>query len=195
MKTVFSYVVAHDYGLAPNPYYGFCTLSCCKPVIRRKAEIGDLVIGMTGRNRSPTPKLLYMMQVTEILDFDQYWADERFSCKKPDLHSSTKSRVGDNIYRKDNGSWIQADSKHSNLDGTTHEEHLYRDTHDSTNVLISRDFVYYGKNATKIDDSFSKLLNRSRGNRVFRGADDIKLAEQLFKSLPRGMRGFPTMRP
>ena len=32
---LFSYVVATDSGFAPNPFFGLCTLACCKPAIRR----------------------------------------------------------------------------------------------------------------------------------------------------------------
>ena len=71
---VFSYVVANDGGFAPNPFHGVCTLACCKPKIRASAEVGDLVIGLTKRSE----RLLYMMLVSETLDFDDYWADPRF---------------------------------------------------------------------------------------------------------------------
>ena len=43
--TIYSYVVARDYGFAPNPFYGCCTLATCKPIIRRMAQVGDWVIG------------------------------------------------------------------------------------------------------------------------------------------------------
>lgn len=46
---LYSYVLREDTGFAPNPYHGFCTLACCKPLIRRRAEIGDWVIA-TGSN-------------------------------------------------------------------------------------------------------------------------------------------------
>src|SRR5262245_31415483 len=42
---LYSYVVARDYGFAPNPFYGFCTLATCKPDIRRTADIGDWIVG------------------------------------------------------------------------------------------------------------------------------------------------------
>ena len=32
-----------DYGFAPNPYFGYCTLATCKPVIRRCAGVGDWI--------------------------------------------------------------------------------------------------------------------------------------------------------
>lgn len=38
---LFSYVVAREYGFAPNPFFGWCTLATCKPKIRVTAEVGD----------------------------------------------------------------------------------------------------------------------------------------------------------
>ena len=92
---VFSYVVANDGGFAPNPFHGVCTLACCKPKIRASAEVGDLVIGLTKRSE----RLVYMMLVSEALDFEDYWADPRFEVKKPKRPARTATQfVGDNIY-------------------------------------------------------------------------------------------------
>lgn len=38
---IYSYVLRTDDGAAPNPFWGTCTLTICKPVIRRTAHIGD----------------------------------------------------------------------------------------------------------------------------------------------------------
>ena len=32
---LYSYIVARDFGFAPNPFYGFCTLATCKPKIAK----------------------------------------------------------------------------------------------------------------------------------------------------------------
>ncbi|MFH1865797.1 MAG: hypothetical protein ABIK85_07930, partial [Candidatus Eisenbacteria bacterium] len=37
---LFSYIVARDYGFAPNPFCGVCTLATCKPKIRESASVG-----------------------------------------------------------------------------------------------------------------------------------------------------------
>ena len=34
---IFSYVITHDSGFAPNPFGGFLTLATCKPKIRKSA--------------------------------------------------------------------------------------------------------------------------------------------------------------
>ena len=77
---VYSYVVARDFGFAPNPFHGFCTLATCKPVIRKKAEIGDIIIGIGSgaQNSAYSGRMIYAMIVSEILTYDQYWIDSRF---------------------------------------------------------------------------------------------------------------------
>ena len=42
---LFSYILARDFGFAPNPFYSICSLATCKPIIRKKAQIGDWIIG------------------------------------------------------------------------------------------------------------------------------------------------------
>jgi hypothetical protein len=43
LSTFFTYCLRFDDGAAPNPYYGFCTLTICKPAIRRVAKPGERV--------------------------------------------------------------------------------------------------------------------------------------------------------
>jgi hypothetical protein len=62
---LYSYVVVHDTGFSPNPFFGFCTLACCKPEIRRKAEEGDWIVGLTPKAQGN--KVVYFMQVDEVM--------------------------------------------------------------------------------------------------------------------------------
>lgn len=71
MAKGYSYVVARDFGFAPNPFNGFLTLATCKPKIRKWAQVGDFVIG--NANKQLNNKLIYMMKVTKKITFDDYW--------------------------------------------------------------------------------------------------------------------------
>ena len=42
---IYSYIVRYDSGFAPNPFYGYCTLANCKPIIRGHAQVNDWVVG------------------------------------------------------------------------------------------------------------------------------------------------------
>ena len=156
MTNLFSYVVPYDIGFAPNPFFGWCSLACCKPGIRAKARVGDIIVGTSSVAGGAEPKFIYVMRVTEISNFESYWDDQRFYRKRPNLRGSNKQIFGDNIYHKDptTGQWIQEDSRHSELNGSIHSKHLERDTGRTEKVLLSNDFVYWGGERRTIPSFF-----------------------------------------
>src|SRR6266542_6663838 len=90
------------------------TLATCKPLIRKTARIGDWVVGTGSAERARQGYLVYVMQVSEVIAFDEYWSDPRFAEKRPNLRGSKKQAFGDNIYHRDpeGGPWLQAASHH-----------------------------------------------------------------------------------
>ena len=86
-RRMFSYVLDHDTGLAPNPTRGMCTLAKCKfgttakPNIVERAEKGDWVIGTGGacgfrRGESAgIGKLMYAMRVNRKIPLADYCRD------------------------------------------------------------------------------------------------------------------------
>lgn len=153
-----SYTVARDFGFAPNPFFGWCTLATCKPDIRASAEVGDWIIG-TGSAGSGNPSkrligsLVYAMRVDEVMTFEEYWVDPRFQLKKPKFHASKKYAYGDNIYHRKGSKWIQELSHHSYEDGKINNSNLSTDTK-SEKILASQNFVYLGREAIKIPKEF-----------------------------------------
>lgn len=152
---LYSYVVTHDTGFSPNPFWRYCTLADCKPAIRRTANVGDWIVGLNPK--ADGNRLIYAMQVEEILPYDQYYRDTRFAVKIPDY---TKGKVvykcGDNIYKPiPNGNFRQLQSMHSN--GTN--ENLKTKAHDlgGKNVLISKAFYYFGSRALDLPDILNDL--------------------------------------
>lgn len=79
--------------------------------------------------------------------------------------------MGDNIYYCDpvSGMWHQADSHHSNVDGSINQLNLARDTK-SDKVLISRYFFYFGSAAACVPSDLLKALGfkNQRGHRTYR---------------------------
>jgi hypothetical protein len=152
---LYSYVVARDYGFAPNPFFRYCTLATCKPNIRRTAQIGDMIIGTGSLNYKIKGKLVFVMKVQEILNFDTYWEDLRFSIKRPSLTKSLKHAFGDNIYHRDHitGKWVQNNSHHSYEDGVPNNNNIKNDTK-TNRVLISSDFSYWGGSGPQIPSGF-----------------------------------------
>lgn len=171
---LYSYVVARDFGFAPNPFFGVCTLATCKPIIRQHASVGDWVVGTGAKSTyGYKGRLIFAMQVSEALSFDEYWNDARFILKRPNLHGSLKVMYGDNIYRRDGGQWVQADSHHSLPDGRLNKANLDRDT-GVDRVLVATKFVYWGRSAPIIPEQFRSFgeekndICSGRGHRVFK---------------------------
>lgn len=158
---LYIYVVVRDCGFAPNPFHGYCTLATCKPRIRNVAQIGDWILGVGGGRLKATGKCVFLMKVTEILTFNEYWADARFQVKKSVRNGSLVMMAGDNIYHQEslNAAWTQEDSHHSMSDGTQNIVNLKRDT-SSDKVLVSEHFYYFGKNAPPVDLDLVEYKNR-----------------------------------
>lgn len=102
--------------------------------------------------------VVYVTQVEEKLTFREYWRDERFLPKRPDMNaSSIVKRCGDNIYEPvEPGSFRQLPSGHSHgLD-----ENPDNKTHDLSGrfVLTSSNFSYFGVDAIPLPDRFSSLI-------------------------------------
>lgn len=152
--TLYSYVVARDFGFAPNPFFGACTLATCKPKIRGAAVVGDWVVGTGSKGYGLDGRLVFAMRVAETLTYDQYWRDPRFRDKRPNLHGSFKQALGDNIYHKArDGHWIQANSHHSFPDGSPNPSNIEHDTQ-TPRVLVGSLFGYWGRSGPKIPRQF-----------------------------------------
>jgi Nucleotide modification associated domain 2 len=182
------YVVDRDFGFAPNPFHGYCTLATCKPVIRKTAKVEDWIIGMGGVRLKATGRCIFAMRITEKLTFNEYWSSPRFLDKRPVRNGSQKMMVGDNIYYFDKaaGVWHQADSHHSNPDGTINRDNLARDTR-ADSVLISRHFFYFGREAHIMPQTLLDAIGykNQRSHRVF----DYAEASRLIEWLQRSFRG------
>tara|TARA_R110000868_G_scaffold411733_1_gene708183 strand:- start:11132 stop:11710 length:579 start_codon:yes stop_codon:yes gene_type:complete len=150
------YVVASDDGLAPNVQGDVCTLSVCKPVVRRVAKQGaDWVVGMS-TTKDGINKLIYVMQVEEKIPYNDFYNDGRFACKKPDMYNFE----GDNFILDGNAMpW----GMHYGF-----EDKMKRNMK-SPYALIATKFWYFGKNAPEIPSDFrdSKLiLGPRRGHKI-----------------------------
>lgn len=184
---LYAYVVARDYGFAPNPFFGICTLANCKPVIRRVAQIGDWIVGTGSKAKNREKFFVFAMQVDEALTFSQYWHDSRFRRKQPNLRGSLKQAYGDNIYHlQPNGSWHQRNSHHSFENGVVNARNVRHDTQ-TDRVLIGKDFVYWGGHGPKIESVFGKGNDRKiralRGHKSRFPSDVIHRVAEWFWSL------------
>jgi hypothetical protein len=146
---LYSYVVDHDTGDAPNPYFGICTLCICKyrdsPGKSRNivelAEIGDWVVGTGGADRRKSAghgKIVYAMKVADKMTLQEYFTNAEFACKKP--RPNGDYRYGDNI-----------------------EPRTEFDKHERF-ALIAEHFYYFGRSAISIPKKrFPDLEKKGQG--------------------------------
>ena len=154
-----SYIVRDDTGLAPNPFWGVCTLAVCTPNHQgSRLDIGDWIAGFLNKNRGY--RFLYAMEISEILALDEYYREPEYSAKKPDLHGTWQERCGDNFYsRAPDGTWIQHRNRFHLDEGIKRQDTRHG------RVFIGRRFWYRGRQAAAAPDQFAPLIG-GRGARV-----------------------------
>ena len=176
---LYSYVVEHDTGHAPNPYFAVCTLCRCKyretlnkpRNVVELAEVGDWIVGTGGSNARRSAghgRLVYAMRIDEKLTREQYHGEARFVKKKPSSPGTYAQQRGDN------------------LAPTNDFEEL------DQFALISRHFYYFGANAVRIPQRFSKLEKKGPGFRNrFDSAEINRFVAWLEKNYKQGRHGEP----
>lgn len=190
----FSYVVARDFGFAPNPFNGICTLATCKPKIRSKAVPNDWIFGCGAAKTKCKGKLLYAMKVTKKITFNEYFSNQRHSHKKPIMNGSLKNMYGDNIYHlvEKSGKWNQINSHHSYSDGSINYYNLNRDTQ-CKYLLLSDHFYYWGRNCIDVPNEFKSVIHSGIGHKS--NAIDINTADNLvhwiYMNFDQGYLGDP----
>nr|BDT35130.1 hypothetical protein MFMH1_47990 [Myxococcus sp. MH1] len=195
---LFAYVVRRDYGFAPNPFFGQCTLATCKPKIRKGAHVGDWIVGTGSTEYGLGGQLVYAMRVGETLTFENYWEDSRFCLKRPNMRGSIKHAFGDNIYHRSSPTehWHQEKSHHSHSNGQTNRANIANDTQ-VNRVLVSDWFVYFGKDAIPIPDRFRRgkretVARQGRGHLVnFRSGFETEFIEWVLSLGKCGIEGEP----
>jgi hypothetical protein len=163
MPKLYSYTVRIDDGAAPNPFRGLCTLTICKPAIRRAAEPGDWIAG-TGSGNAPSGDLsgclVYAMRVDEVLSLADYDKQCRLHWhhRIPDILSSDLSeRLGDCIYDFSRGEPIQRPSVHGPLNKAKDLS--------GRNALISKHFYYFGSRAIPLPQHLADICHPTQGHR------------------------------
>jgi len=168
MTSLYSYVLKNDNGSAPNPFWGVCTLTICKPGIRRTARIGDWVIGTGSKNSKLrdgiiydlSDSIVYAMKVTDrksLEDYDQHCLSN-FQDKLPNWRTTDwRVRLGDCIYDYSKG------AEPSIRKSVHKEQNRIRDL-SGHNALLSNHFYYFGEEPRPIPASLKSIIKKSQGH-------------------------------
>ncbi len=146
-----SYVVAQDYGFAPNPFGGVLTLATCKPDIRKSAAVGNWIMGTGSVKGAGKRRLIYAAQISQVLSIETYGSSSEFAHKIPSFNSDRWSIRGDNIYFKENGIWHQRKNPFHCRNDMVHDL-------SGKNVVICENFWYFGARAPQIPELFISVI-------------------------------------
>jgi len=160
MPKLFSYCIPYDNGSAPNPFWGVCTLNICKPVIRRNAKIGDWIVGTGSTEFGFEKKVIYAMEVTQILSMQEYdnYCKTELPKKIPNWRgNSYKDRVGDCIYDFSFEPIKLLKSVHK-------EENRQRDLGGQF-TLLSDHFYYFGDKPELLPEHLLPIVQQGQGHK------------------------------
>ncbi len=185
---IFSYVITHDFGFAPNPFGGFLTLATCKPRIRLSAAKGDLIVGTGSASTVGNQKLVYAAKIDDVISIEEYGASSAYEIKRPVAGGEWWRRHGDNIYFMAGGEWKQRRNIHHPL------ENMARDL-GGENVLVCKQFWYLGDAAIQIPDEFADIVKKGPGHKRIRNPVLVRQFVDWLMKLPKGVHGSPETRP
>jgi hypothetical protein len=155
---IWRYVIVNNAGAAPNYGPPLTTLAICKPMIRKGAKPGEMIIAFAGKPILSDPnRVVWAGVVREKLTFEEYWRDPRFAKKKPKATSRP-----DNFYRPKNGRLIQ-------VPNDVHDGHGMTTDLRGQFVLVMDPAWRLDLQLSSLPDQFSSLLlsrNNRRGHRV-----------------------------
>ncbi|MBZ9650861.1 Nmad2 family putative nucleotide modification protein [Psychroflexus montanilacus] len=176
MRRIYSYVLRFDDGAAPNPFWKICTLTICKPAIRRTARIGDWVIGTGSKNSKLkdgkkydlSDSLVYAMRITDKLTLSEYdkFCSEKLTEKNPSWFSKDwRKRMGDCIY-----DYSKSDEP-TIRKGVHNELNVKRDL-SGYNALLSTEFYYFGEEPRVIPQNLKRIIKK---NQAHLKIEDLKI--------------------
>jgi hypothetical protein len=156
--------------------------------------VGDWIVGLSPKAQGH--RVVYAMQVDEVVPFEQYYRDGRFKSKLPDMDSKdVRCRCGDNICEPlPSGGFRQLRSMHSKDKGL--EEDLKAKTRDlrGINALISWNFHYFGSDGPELPPKLNELkVGRAHKNRF--SEDVVQKFAQFIAKQQKGICGQPNVWP
>lgn len=173
---------------APPPRVGedpLLTLSICKPAIRRTAEPGDRVIGLTSRalelsDGYPLLAVIYAAKVTGTLEPREYYAEGSAFTHRPDCIYE---------FHQSNGRLSHAGRSPLHADPAYAARDVGRyPFYKNARTLLSTEFRYFGSEAVVIPTRLPLLRqvveSLGQGHRVFDDdAPEARELDALFKLL------------
>ena len=184
------YVITNDSGLAPNPFFGVCSLALCTPNhMNANLLPGDWIVGHS--SKATGHRLVYAMQLTKVLGMDEYF--NQFPEKHPNPYGSIEQKYGDNMYFRENGRWLRLPSaEHNSVESFRQDQ--------GRRVYLAQGenhFWYFGAanplpDLSGFADQFPWLIQGQQGFGYIHDAERIPVFTTWLSSLGQsGLRGQP----
>ena len=183
---IFSFVIVHDTGFAPNPFGGFLTLATCKPQIRKSAQLGDWIVGTGSARTVGAGKLVYAARISKVVPIEVYGRSADYLVKRPSVRGTWWKKHGDNIYTIQDGRWVQRRNRHH------FERDIQRDVK-GVKVLVCEEFWYFGGSAISIPPRLAEIIKQGRGHKRITDEALINKFAAWLRATPVGVHGRPEM--
>lgn len=189
---IYFYKLVADGGGAPCIQRELLSLAICKPMIRRKAKQGDLILGFAANSLSRDNRLIYAARISKRLTGQDYYTSDRYTQRADCIYDYRNERF---VRRKGARHHRPEDLPHD-LGKPSRYLRAY--------VLISRNFRYFGKAGTAEYKKLFPLVKRAveRLGRAHRVHHDLRLRDQFLEmedwiceSTTKRVLGPPTSAP
>lgn len=151
-----TYTLRYDFGAAPNPFWGICTLAIARPALRLVAEVDDWIVGL-GSPRTAlgdlSAHLVYAMKVTNKMTLEEYdqFCKTFLPRKMPDWRNKDyRMRMGDCIYN-----FATPDPK---IRTSVHTEDNKLKDLEGKYALLSKQFYYFGDLPELLPDDLKPIM-------------------------------------
>lgn len=162
MSRLFTYIVTHDTGAAPNPYWKVCTLVIGKPAIRRMARKGDWIVGLGSKADGKDDHIVYAMKVTDVMTMEAYdeYCAKMLKGKIPNWKSMDyRECVGDCIY-------AFRGKKKPNIRDSVHDDANRLVDLGGVNALLSARFYYFGDYPVQLPEELLSIKYSGKRHKV-----------------------------
>jgi len=152
LPRLYVYKLTTDNGGAPAVYRNKLSLAICKPKIRAAAQVGDWIVGVAGQGLLPSAPLVYLMQVTEVIEHGTYYASKGYKTRPDAVYQWKRNKLA----------WKPGAAFHG-------PEDTLRDVgvgprYEVARVLLSNRYRYCGRAASPSYSAIAPLAHKTARN-------------------------------
>ena len=189
---IYFYKLTVDCGAAPCVRRGTLSLAICKPMIRETAREGDMIFGFAAKSLHRDNRLIYAARVTHAVRDGQYFKKRQYFRRSDCIYRLSGKRF----------TWKKGSAYHGPKD-LKHDLGRFPN-YARANVLLSKDFRYFGRAGTdQYKSKFSRVkravenLGRGAGvrHKMALRRELTNMAKWVWRGTNRKVCGRPSSLP